>query len=87
MGDNLRDELRQGGRTVVTAAIGAGVAAFVAWVKTRPIKSAIARRRARREAYAQTGPQRCHRPPPGWYCTRQQGHEGPCAARPLSEPK
>jgi hypothetical protein len=25
----------------------------------------------------------CHRPPPGWWCSRDPGHEGPCAARPL----
>lgn len=23
----------------------------------------------------------CDIPPPGWYCTRERGHEGPCAAR------
>ena len=50
MSDNLRDEIRQGGRSVITAAIGAGVAAFAAWVKTRPLKRAIARRRERRAA-------------------------------------
>jgi len=22
----------------------------------------------------------CEVPPPGWRCTREQGHEGPCAA-------
>ncbi len=22
----------------------------------------------------------CDRPPKGWYCTREKGHEGPCAA-------
>lgn len=25
----------------------------------------------------------CLRPPPGWHCTRQPGHEGPCAAWPV----
>lgn len=24
----------------------------------------------------------CFIPPPGWYCTRKNGHEGPCAAKP-----
>lgn len=24
----------------------------------------------------------CDVPPPGWYCTREAGHEGPCAALP-----
>ena len=24
----------------------------------------------------------CRTPPPGWYCTRTPGHEGPCAAWP-----
>lgn len=28
--------------------------------------------------------QQCTRPPKGWFCTREFGHEGPCAARPLS---
>lgn len=27
----------------------------------------------------------CHRPPRGWVCTRSVGHDGPCAAVPLSE--
>ena len=27
------------------------------------------------------GMDRCSRPPPGWWCSREQGHEGPCAAR------
>lgn len=22
----------------------------------------------------------CDRPPPGWHCTREPGHDGPCAA-------
>jgi hypothetical protein len=25
----------------------------------------------------------CARPPIGWYCTRESGHVGPCAARPV----
>lgn len=31
---------------------------------------------------AQPAPERptCEVPPPGWYCTRAKGHEGPCAA-------
>jgi hypothetical protein len=24
----------------------------------------------------------CRVPPPGWYCTRTPGHDGPCAALP-----
>lgn len=24
----------------------------------------------------------CDLPPEGWYCTREKGHEGPCAAYP-----
>lgn len=27
----------------------------------------------------------CQLPPPGWYCTREPGHEGPCAAHPEEE--
>lgn len=27
----------------------------------------------------------CHRPPRGWVCSRSMGHDGPCAASPLSE--
>lgn len=26
---------------------------------------------------------RCDRAAPGWWCSRNKGHEGPCAARPL----
>jgi hypothetical protein len=29
--------------------------------------------------------QTCGKPPPGWYCTRELGHEGPCAAWPVGE--
>ena len=29
------------------------------------------------------GAQACDSPPPGWYCTRERGHDGPCAALPL----
>jgi hypothetical protein len=25
-------------------------------------------------------PEDCKLPPQGWYCTRQAGHDGPCAA-------
>jgi hypothetical protein len=28
----------------------------------------------------------CNRPPSGWFCTRAAGHEGPCAALPVSLP-
>lgn len=27
----------------------------------------------------------CDKPPEGWYCTRERGHEGPCAAWPIGE--
>lgn len=27
----------------------------------------------------------CDRPPAGWYCTRESGHDGPCAAWPHGE--
>jgi hypothetical protein len=27
----------------------------------------------------------CRRPPDGWTCSRQVGHEGPCAASPLAD--
>ena len=28
---------------------------------------------------------KCDRPPIGWECTREPGHEGPCAAYPIDE--
>lgn len=28
------------------------------------------------------GAPQCPVPPPGWYCTRTPGHDGPCAAYP-----
>lgn len=28
---------------------------------------------------------RCHMPPPGWACTREGGHSGPCAAIPAEQ--
>lgn len=27
----------------------------------------------------------CRVPPEGWWCSREKGHEGPCAARPTSQ--
>jgi hypothetical protein len=27
----------------------------------------------------------CRRPPEGWYCSRERGHDGPCAARPQDD--
>ncbi len=30
---------------------------------------------------------KCHTPPKGWECTRQPGHEGPCAAVPSKKKK
>lgn len=30
--------------------------------------------------------ERCTLPPPGWWCSRNPRHEGPCAARPSTEP-
>jgi len=27
--------------------------------------------------------QGCNRPPPGWWCSREPDHDGPCAARPV----
>lgn len=29
--------------------------------------------------------QGCRVPPPGWWCSRTPGHDGPCAARPAEE--
>ncbi len=29
---------------------------------------------------------RCEVPPQGWWCSREPGHDGPCAARPSMEP-
>lgn len=29
---------------------------------------------------------RCEVPPEGWWCSREPGHEGPCAARAVGEP-
>lgn len=30
--------------------------------------------------------EKCKVPPPGWYCTREAGHKGPCAAWPDDSP-
>src|SRR5688572_20133530 len=32
-------------------------------------------------------PRRCSVPPDGWWCSREVGHEGPCAARPAADPR
>lgn len=31
-------------------------------------------------------PPRCEVPPPGWWCSRDPGHDGPCAAHPVEQP-
>lgn len=31
-------------------------------------------------------PDACHLPPVGWWCSRQPGHDGPCAARRATDP-
>lgn len=31
--------------------------------------------------------QGCEVPPPGWWCSREPGHDGPCAARPIRTPR
>jgi hypothetical protein len=28
----------------------------------------------------------CDKPPPGWHCTRERGHDGPCSAWPTPAP-
>lgn len=30
-----------------------------------------------------TPTKKCEVPPKGWWCSREAGHEGPCAARPI----
>jgi len=30
---------------------------------------------------------KCQKPPAGWRCTRERGHDGPCAAVPIVGPK
>jgi len=32
-------------------------------------------------------PDLCDRPPVGWWCSREFGHEGPCAARSTAHPE
>jgi len=34
------------------------------------------------DAESSPEPESCTVPPAGWYCTRQAGHAGPCAAYP-----
>jgi hypothetical protein len=36
---------------------------------------------------AYVGPQddNCQVPPPGWWCSRDPGHDGPCAAYPYND--
>jgi hypothetical protein len=31
-----------------------------------------------------TNTPKCDVPPPGWYCTRTKGHDGPCASWPMN---
>ena len=47
MNDDLKNELRGTLRSAIGGAVAAGAASFVAWVRTRPLKRAIERRRAR----------------------------------------
>jgi hypothetical protein len=46
--NDLRDEARAGARSVISAAIAVGIGALTSWIKTRPVKRALERRRARR---------------------------------------
>lgn len=54
---DLRDELRGGARSLITAAIGAAISAFAGWLKTRPVKRALERRRARRASIPPAKPE------------------------------
>lgn len=56
---DLRDEAKAGARAALSAAIAAGVASFVSWVRTRPLRRAIAARREARAARRRSAP-----PPP-----------------------
>lgn len=38
------------------------------------------------EAFVYDLHERCVVPPPGWWCSREAGHDGPCAARPTTAP-
>jgi hypothetical protein len=37
------------------------------------------------DALPEAGPRGCIVPPKGWWCSRNAGHEGPCAARELTQ--
>lgn len=45
---SLRDEARETGRNVIAVGLAAGSAALIGWIKSRPIKRALAKRRARK---------------------------------------
>lgn len=40
---------------------------------------------AQRADYIDAETARCKVPPEGWWCSREPGHDGPCAARPVGE--
>lgn len=45
-----------------------------------PIRTATSEARFESGATPPSQPNPCRVPPPGWYCTRWAGHDGPCAA-------
>lgn len=47
---NLKEEAKDAGRKVAVVGITTAAAALVQWIASRPIKRAIARRRAKKEA-------------------------------------
>ena len=46
----IRDEAKDAGKQVVSVGIAAATAALIAWIRTRPIKRAIEKRRAAKAA-------------------------------------
>jgi hypothetical protein len=50
-----------------------------AWVRHAEIAAA-----RERSSAGETTPPACDVPPAGWTCSREAGHDGPCAARPLN---
>lgn len=68
---------------MVTEWVDDGIKMGTNW---RPgLDSIIARRLTRFADPAERGADDCDVPPAGWSCSRQKGHEGPCAASPLDE--
>jgi hypothetical protein len=74
------------GMRLARVAKAAGIPAFVDWSHQQLAENVVTilGEIARSMEKVQAAHAVCTLPPPGWYCTRARGHDGPCAAHPAT---